>query len=633
MLPLVLAAVLAAVWPENKLFHVMQATRADLELWYPRFALLAFVMLRGAVPLLAAFWTAAVMARFRMLPVPWLWPVLVLSGQLALILVEGLRPALLATTLLLAAFYGRARWLAIVDWGMRPANIKVAHLPLMVILILAASVRIALVYLTDNSSEPDAACRILIAHIWSDYYLADGDLTHILNPNADWPPLHFYLSGLLLKAGLSIESVRLFHAMVGVLNGWILFRVARMFSSATVALLVSATYLVYPASMVVSAQIMSEPLFLFTVLGSLHAFLRFRESKATLHLFAMVLWINAAALLRYEGWTLCVIYPVLYLVTARPIKLSHLLTFSLALLAPLVICGLLMAQGFHPLRGILYSDEQVAYCFTQSGRHLSVFLQGYRAAWVPMALGTFIISAIMFRRNGNFRTYAAFVGLFLLPFVLKNATFGLFPQYRYLTYYMVLMMVPMSMLSVLIVEKVLVPRPFALAVLLVPLLMSVSGGRFVSSGLLHFPRGFEGSLKAVQQLPTGQFHLDHHAGVGVYHWIVETRMPILLDYEDTYLSQHIDFEVMKRVAEQNGTTRKAIRFMVNDYESEFGTTDFERLHRLLADGGENYLVLFPDKPLSKHFRLSGPVEEREGLRFEQVFSENGYLIYRVTVAE
>ncbi len=90
---------------------------------------------------------------------------------------------------------------------------------------------------------------------------------------------------------------------------------------------------------------------------------------------------------------------------------------------------------------------------------------------------------------------------------------------------------------------------------------------------------------------------------------------------------------MKRVAEQRGTDRKAIRFMVNDYESEFGTTDFQRLHRLLANGGDNYLVLFPDKPLALHYRLNAQVEEREGLRFEQVFSENGYLIYRVTASE
>jgi hypothetical protein len=133
----------------------------------------------------------------------------------------------------------------------------------------------------------------------------------------------------------------------------------------------------------------------------------------------------------------------------------------------------------------------------------------------------------------------------------------------------------------------------------------------------------------VNTIPSGNFYLDHQPGVGAYHWIAATKMPLLLDYEDTYLRQHIDFETMRRVALKNGTTDKAIRFLVNDYESEFGTTDFERFHNLLLMKGDNYVMLVPNKPLSKHLGFTKTQETWRGIRFQQIFHDSGYQIYKV----
>jgi len=628
---LLVGALLALFWPENQLFHLMAANVASMQQWYPRLWWAAFALLTGAVPLGMALWVwTTVLQQPRWADKAVLAAVLTLMMVWGAMQVFGVVHVLMACGLMVLLYLLR-RWIVLVwRWGIAPMDAQALVLPIGILLVLAAACRIALVWLTDNSSEPDAACRILIAHIWSKYYLAGGNISHIINPNPDWPPLHFYITGGLLKLGSSFHGVRLFHALVGIGCGMMVYRVALLLTTRPIALLAALVYMTYAASAVVSAQVMSEPLFLFVLLATLHSFLRLHASGERRHLVALIVWINLACLLRYEGWTLCGIYPLLYVLTVRPFRWQHLMLFGFSGVAALFICAMLVQQGFHPMRGIIYSDEQVAYCFTISGKALSVFTNGNRAAWVPLALAAFVWSLWLYRTARSYVAFAAFVALFSLPFLYKNVTFGLFPQYRYLTYYMVLMLVPLAMTAAHALRTTVGLRPFTAMVLIGGLCaLSFSGQRFIGRGLLHFPVGFEASLAQVNAIDSGNFIVDHHSGVGVYHWIAASDMPLLLDYEDTYLSQHIDFATMKRVAQTNGTTTKAIRYVVNDYEAEFSTIDMERVRRLLGEPGVNYLVLFPDRPLSRMLHFSASSEQWQGLRFEKLFDQEGYRIYKV----
>jgi hypothetical protein len=621
---------LALLRPENKFFHLMGADFHAIQSWYPNFPVVVFIGLSSVLPFLFATWIMAVAS--KSLKIATASSTSILAFFLAWISVNHLGPvpSIIGFVVSIVGFNGRQKALSAIRWSIKPIAIEAFVKPIGILMLVAVAVRIALVWLTDNSSEPDAACRILIAHIWSEYYLADANISHILNPNPDWPVLHFFFAGSLLKLGASIEIVRLFHAIVGVLASAMLYKVAMHFTTRPIALLAALVYLVYPASAVVSAQVMSEPLFLFVVLGSLHSFLLLHNSGQSKHLIALILWINAACLLRYEGWTLCGIYPLLYVLSVWPFRWQQFLLFGFSGLAALGICGLLVQQGFHPLRGILYSDEQVAYCFSQSGKQLAVFVNGYKAAWVPLAFGAFLGSIFIFRKNSIYVAFLGFVLLFCLPFLYKNITFGLFPQYRYLTYYMVLMMIPLAIVGHYLIQKTIGIRPITMVVLIGGLCaLSFSGQRYISTGLMHFPKGFNASIAKVNTIPSGNFYLDHQPGVGAYHWIAATQMPLLLDYEDTYLRQHIDFETMRRVALKNGTTDKAIRFLVNDYESEFGTTDFERFHNLLLMEGDNYVMLVPNKPLSKHLGFTKVQETWRGIHFQQIFHDSGYQIYKV----
>ena len=499
------------------------------------------------------------------------------------------------------------------------------------LLILLVCFRILLVFFTDNSAEPDGSCRILISQVWAEYYITSESWLWFLNPNPDWPPLHFYISGIILKITSSTTSLRLIHAIAGVVSAIFIYKICKEAVSKTTSLIASTCFLLYPADIFISSQVMSEPIFHLFMFISLYAFIRLKKERTEKYQWINILAVNACCLLRYEGWTIPVFYFLIDIIINRKLNSIQVATLVFSSVSSVLVCIVLYMQGFHPLRGILYSDFQVTYTFSQAGKSFLIFMNGYKAAWIPGAFLLFVISFFVFIKNKTLLIINLFTLLFLLPFIYKNATFTIFPQFRYLTNYEVLFIIPICALVSHIAEKRLGKTFFALTICtLFAFCLTLTGGLFIDFSKLSFPEGYKKSITYVnEKIKEGNFIVDHHGNVGSYNWISETNIPVVLDYDDDYYEQFLDFAAIRNTVDKKSSMKRRIKYLVSDRDSEFNSIDFNLVCSTLSKGKNSYLVLFPNGDLANYFLFSQKRESKNGLNFELLFSDNGYLIYKL----
>ena len=539
--------------------------------------------------------------------------------------------ALYSMTIFMLLFYIRIRIKEVLQWLNREESLIWFRAVLILLIAIAAGLRLYLVFISDNAVHPDGSCRLLISHLAFDYYLPDRNFLYALNPNPDWPPLHFYLNSGLLSLGFETTGIRFFHAFIGAWSGFLLYRIAREISSVEVAFVVALGYLLYPASFIMSSQVVTEPLFLFTTLQSFRSLQVFYKNRKATNLNRLIIWLFVGTLLRYEGWLLPGSFIILYLIFFRPFSTKELLKLFIPFLGPVLISTMLVLQGHHALRGILYSDFQVAYCFDYAGRTLKVFFDGYKEGWIPLSSFGLVICAFLFRRSRKTMLFVSFAILFATPFIIKNATFGIFPQYRYMTYYMAVFLIPLVIVLWHFISKGIGRTPISLIILsCVTVGLSTFGLWFKGLGTPRFPQGFHQSVEFVKQIPKGHFILDHHYGVNSYNWISETSLPLAIEYYDGYLYNQasIHFESINRVCNDSVGCKKSIKFIVTDYDSEFDQINVQVLDSIISHSSDNYLVLFEDRPLDRHFAFREKHEYYHDEEFEKIFEENGYRVYR-----
>ncbi len=632
IIPLVafLLFVLAAFSPLQFLFN---ATYAQLSRWYPNGYVVAFVF-----------------AKF-------LFPVLLGIAAYSLLISKNAR----STSLIVSAFMGAALFIAMLflpiktiffvfigivlalsfynaRLGIRQIAVSLLYFQsnivfnrLVAFLILVAVVaRLAFAFWAENSSQVDAACRFEIVQLWSTYYLGYAGLDKILNPNVDWLPLHFYLSGLVWKLTHSQTALLVLHALAGIAGAVFLYKITRLFASRQISLLTVLAFLVYPANVLVTTAIMSEPWFVLSVLATVYFFLKLAQTDLREYYIFYALSVTCACLIRYEGWPLLFMFPALHIGLMQFRFNKRQLFFLSTLFAPLAIMYLNYYQGFHPLRGILYSDMQVSYCYDIIGRNLFVLVNGYKKAWVPGILALACYTVFKHRNNFAILLYAVIILGFSLPFIYKVSTFSIMPDFRYLIYYVILLL-PLFIKGLFELTDGIIRKSLGAKILLTALIFGVIsfGYQYSSMSEFKFQKGFNGTLAYVNSIKKGSFILDHHGGAQSYSWIALANLPIAPEKEHWYLKQFIDFEAIKASVAAQGANKRTIAYMVNDYESQFKATDYAEIERILAKGGDTYLVLFPNGALTKHLKFISETETYKRFVFKRVFEENEYRIYRL----
>jgi|GEM_PF-4816469 len=496
--------------------------------------------------------------------------------------------------------------------------------------------RINYLWFGENMTEPDAHCRMFISQIWADYYVPMGSIGDILMPMVEWPPLHFYISGLVYSITGSIKAVQVLHATVGLFSVFMLYQVARVaFYDEYVARISAAAFMVYPVAAYEATLVMSETWFVCLFLSSIYFLLSYVRSKHTKYMVASGLFLALAGAFRFEAWPLPVIFGMVLYFLWKERRISTYLILAVSLVPALLFMVGTYEKGFHPFRWLIYSDIQVRHQFeyfikNYYGSYVQLFYDRFKWAWIPGGLVVFMGCFFMYRPNVLGRGLWWITLLFLLPFAYKLISLTLFPESRYLAMYEVMLIPFMAMCMCAWFRK------FKYGMLVT--LFFVAGISF--SGIhvhgIHSPRrsmSFSETVNVVQKLPKANLILDFHGSVATYEFLAESRIPIILPYIDPYLKDFLNLQLLLDYEKSELFNGQAVRFLVTEENRAYDNTNFDRMEQIMRSYSDLYVVSFPDGPLSKYFNFTGVPLSKDGHKLMPIYFKDGYAVYKVLAVE
>jgi hypothetical protein len=634
---------LLALWgvnPEHSLFLLILANSELLHQWYPNFGWLMPYWPHIILPFGIGSWTLALTTREKT-PFGWALVVLGMAVQATIIRFCSVEVALLGFFIWVLVGYSRGvirriiyrivesfynvktGLVSVVSWFRSEANLPQARRVFFYVVAIGVLLRVCLVFVVDSTIIGDGSIRLGFSYLLAKCYWPDNNTLWSINPSVDWLPLHFYINAAFMSVGAKVIHLRLLHAIIGISCAAILYQISRQLGSREAAMGATVAYLFYPASMLICTQTMSEPLFLFTVLLSLYYFQLFSLNRVYSHLILSAVGLSLGALLRYEGWALLPVFPILYLLFVRSYKLKEIAALLIPFLVPLLIAIVLVAQGFHPLRGLNYSDFEVARDFANSSRpKIDLFIDAYIEGWIPFSLLSLIILIAIQWGNKKVKVFVCFLVLFIAPFIYKNFTLTIWPQSRYLTYYMTLFLIPLSLVLWKGVNKVFGRNPLSfLTYLSCLVVISASGAWAGSMSLPTAPRGFFESIAFAKTLNKGQYVIGQQPRSLEYLWLVKVDLLPDLDFPTDTMGRQVNFDSVRRINDNN--PRKCV-FMEHEQHEEFNV---EELDYTLSENRDVYLVLFDGSELDGHFHFRKLTEYYKGHGFYREFENGGFRIY------
>jgi hypothetical protein len=171
-----------------------------------------------------------------------------------------------------------------------------------------------------------------------------------------WGPLHYYLMAMVIGiAPDALSAATGLHLVLGVTTPLLVYAFTRAaFAGPRAALLVAASYAIYPIAIRNSLQVRSEvPFVLLLLIGLVFVELARREDGSWKHALGAGLSITLAAMLRYEAWMLI---PLLAVILWRKPRLMGVFV-ACALIHPLFwMVGNAMHSG-DPLYSINYAAQ------------------------------------------------------------------------------------------------------------------------------------------------------------------------------------------------------------------------------------------------------------------------------------
>jgi hypothetical protein len=213
--------------------------------------------------------------------------------------------------------------------------------------------------------------------------------------------------------------------------------------------------------------------------------------------------------------------------------------------------------------------------------------------------------------------------LFIAPFVYKNFTLTIWPQSRYLTNYMPLLLIPLSLVLWGVISKMFGRNPFSfLTQLLSIILLSVSGAWVGSMRIPTAPEGFFESIAFVNRLNKGQYVVEEQPHDLSHLWIFKTDLLPDLDFPTDSLDSVIDFDSVRR---SNGKSQRKCVFLNDGLMNKFDSTLIKNddVYLVLFEGSEHDIDLNFRKPTECY---KSPSSDRE-FEFDREFEKGGFRIY------
>jgi hypothetical protein len=511
---------------------------------------------------------------------------------------------------------------------------KRCNVTFLLLLLLAFGTRLIWFFTTDNAGNGDAAARLNVTQIWlyNNCRTPQLDFIKILNPSRDWLPLHFYLVGLVSYIFHDlVYTPRLFTLLISVFTLVPLYKACRLRFNQQTANIAVAILAFYGMHIFLSGLILSETFYIFFLMWCYYFIEKYRiEEHDTKWVILIGLSLVACCLLRYEAW----IFAPLVIVIVPFIKKISLKNLLLLLLIPSsAVCFVMLCfvlQGEHPLRGLLFSDFEVKLNNKLTGgpdytNFLPAYLPAYfiAAAWI-------LVQNIRTKKKAD----TLIVALYLLPicpFLYKLFNGTLTTQARYLVLYMVPAIVLISGFIYRISQKFRL-RNSSLVIFVIAyiLLSNISFAHQVYSNNLQlkYAKGFWHSADYFRDsVPQANAYIDYGANMSNSNWMVYAN---LFDVEKSAAfidsvakAEHLNLQVFI------DRTKRGAPHRITCREYEWETWSINSFNGMLQKNAITHIVLFPKGPLSQSLNFSNPQEFYFNKRFTRLFTEDGYMIYKI----
>jgi hypothetical protein len=140
-------------------------------------------------------------------------------------------------------------------------------------------------------------------------------------------------------------------------------------------------------------------------------------------------------------------------------------------------------------------------------------------------------------------------------------------------------------------------------------------------GFMHSAIYFKDSITQARA------YIDYGAGMSSANWMVYADLYEAINSEafiDSIAQKlHVDPTIFKN------RVKKGARYRINGHEFEWKTWNISGFDDLLEKKEITCIVLFPDGLLSKALHFSNLHESYRNRTFTRLFSQDGYMIYRI----
>lgn len=281
----------------------------------------------------------------------------------------------------------------------------------------------------------DAAARLLQAKEW---YIEPN----YIPGNLIWLPLYYPLVLMLVPLGFdTLMSSKIITLMLSVFTIPVFYSAAKKIFNTTTALVATLFLAINPFHVLYSSFAMSENLFLFFVVTSFFFLVKFIDKNNNKFILLSSVFINAACMIRYEGWILAGMFPLYLFSLRKDVRLSVLYFIGNTLLA-IIYC--LVSYTTHEILiyGVYIASADVQADLATRKNHLQHIYSRFSSELVfPVWQYILLVASIIYSAVKRYKLSYLFVWMVLFSIsAFKVFTGSSQPFWRYFSFTLIMLL-------------------------------------------------------------------------------------------------------------------------------------------------------------------------------------------------
>lgn len=622
---------------------LFEASIDELKGWYPRFYFFIFYGLKillyipYGILLFQSFWV------YHLSKIKW-WELsfLLIFSSISLYFFDSSSWLILFSATILLIYFLYLYINTIPNSHIKRTNKKENWL-IFCFIILAFIVRLIWLLNSDNSGNGDAGMRLQETKWWVELFNYTSQnpssikqlFHYYLMPSTDWLPLHHYLIGITyFFTNDWVIAPRILTASFGALTIIPLYKLCKLKFNQLTAIIASVILIFYGYHIFLSTLTMSEVIYSFFILWSYYLIEIWCLTQEKKKLFFLSICLVALCWLRYEGWFISFFIILLLPLISRinNWKIYSLFSFVVSL-AIIYIMVLEVVHGFHPLKGILYSDHEVKIAIANQGFSYRNIINEYSLSYLPFTFLCILIYLFQLIKTKQLKPSLIFLLylLPLLPFTFKVMNGTLTAQARYLTIYMI----PLISYTAYFMSSFIRLGKFTLISIISFYIIILNFTFFHSiiddKILIKYKEEYHKSIRFIKTINNAKVYLDTEEGFGEYNWRVlantkSTFLPINYLINDLSLDSNKKVLYKEQEAKLLRSSHNIFISSVDLDKDDYNNWDSTIFNQLFDQNKITHIVTFPDGKLQKILKNNNQYRNKKII---EVFNMNNYIIYEI----